>query len=123
MNDGDDKRIERLGAAALGLLGGLLIGFMAGLLSLAWAQPRISFATFVFGGGAIGALIGLVSTAGGFAVVQAALYGVGGLLAGFLAGEDAPLWRNAGHRPADDSGRPWRLLFWICAALGVWLFF
>ena len=102
----------RLGSAALGMLVGLLLGFLAAIANLVMFHANPSFPALVFGFGAIGALIGLVYPGAAWNLVEGTIHFLFGMLGvateeGLAPNHDAPLWL--------------KVLLWLGVATGLFL--
>jgi hypothetical protein len=101
----------RLGAAALGLLGGGALGFVVALVLAASRSADVLFPLLVFGGAALGAAVGYVRGSAGFDLAEGAVNLGFGFVVGFAMRlinplPESPLWA--------------RLLYWCGVALGVY---
>ena len=104
----------RLGSAALGMLTGLLFGFVLAIVSFAALRVDTSFPRCVFGSAGIGLLLGLAHPAAVRRVTEGAvhfLFGVAGAAGGHVIepNHEAPLWLKA--------------LLWLGFAAGIAFYF
>jgi hypothetical protein len=109
--DAESDLAFRLGAAALGLLGGGALGFLVALVLSASKSADVLFPLLVFGGAALGAAVGYVRGSAGFDLAEGAV----NLSFGFVVGIAMRL-----INPLPESPQWARLLYWCGVALGVY---
>ena len=103
------ETVFRLGSAAIGLLVGLVLGFLLAVGTFVVTRTS-SFPPFVFGGAALGVAIGVALPAAARALAEGAVHFLIGVANAFARGE---------IEPNNDAPDWLKVLFWLGVAAGV----
>lgn len=106
----DDAWSFRIGGAAIGLLGGGVLGFVLSAVVAVVFRGASYFAPFVFGGAAAGAIAGYLRGSLGFFLAEGAVHFITGFFVGLAERVVNPL----------PEAPPWlKALYWLGLLLGL----